>query len=200
MDPFPAPKPSRRRAGPWRAALGLGPVLAALAGFGLSPCVAQSGLQHEYEVKAGELYYLISYTDWPADSLPPDAPTITVGLLGAVPFADGIKAVLERKIVQGRRLLVKRLASPQAAAQCQVVFIGASERSRLPAIFEALKARPVLTVGEVDGFVQRGGVVNLLAGPDNTVVMQVNRAVAQHARLTLSSQFLKLKLVKLFPR
>ena len=60
-----------------------------------------------------------------------------------------------------------------------------------------IKDGPVLTVGEVEGFAEQGGMVNLLAGP-NRIVMEINREVANRAGLSVSSQLLKL--AKLIPR
>ena len=37
----------------------------------LAPCHAQTGTQHEYELKAGVLYHIIDYVEWPKD-MPPD--------------------------------------------------------------------------------------------------------------------------------
>ena len=117
-------------------------------------------------------------------------PVIQIGLLGQIPFPEALE-VLDGKTVQGRKLVVKRLADLSAAADCQVLFIGASEKSRLSEIIAELKDRPVLTVSEVDGFAERGGMVNLVSG-QNRVGMEINREAAGRARLSISSQLLKL--------
>ena len=119
-----------------------------------------------------------------------------IGLLGQIPCADALE-VLNGKTIQGRKLVVKRISDPQAAVDCQVLFIGASERARLPEIVSEVKNRPILTVGEVEGFAERGGMVNLVTGP-NRIVMEINREVAGQSQLSISSQLLKL--AKVFPR
>ena len=156
----------------------------------LAPCYAQTGTQHEYELKAGVLFHIIEYVEWPKDSLPDDRPAIQIGLLGQTPFPEALE-VLDGKTVQGRKLVVKRLADLSAAGDCQVLFIGASEKPRLAAIMAEVKNRAVLTVGEAEGFAERGGVVNLVAG-QNRIVMEINREAAGRARLSISSQLLKL--------
>lgn len=156
----------------------------------LAPCYAQTGTQHEYELKAGVLYHIIEYVEWPKDSLPDNQPAIQIGLLGQTPFPEALE-VLDGKTVQGRKLVVKRLTDLSAAGDCQVLFIGASEKPRLAAIMAEIKNRAVLTVGEAEGFAERGGVVNLVAG-QNRIVMEINREAAGRARLSISSQLLKL--------
>jgi hypothetical protein len=161
-----------------------------------APCHAQTSTQHEYELKAGVLYHIIEYVEWPKGSLPDDQPEIRIGLLGQIPFPEALE-VLDGKMIQGRKLVVKRLTDLSAAADCQVLFIGASEKPRLPEIMAQMKDRPVLTVSEVDGFAERGGMVNLVSG-QNRIVLEINREVAGRARLSISSQLLKL--AKLVPK
>jgi hypothetical protein len=172
-------------------------LLAMLALFGaVMPSHAQSPTQREYELKAGVLYHIIGYVEWPDTSKSTKPTVLQVGLLGQIPFAEALE-VLDGKSIQGRRLVVKRLSGPQDALDCQVVFIGASEKLRCADIVTELKNRPILTVGEVEGFAERGGMINLISGP-NRIIMEINREVASQARLSLSSQLLKL--AKVFPR
>src|SRR5205823_9051243 len=105
-----------------------------------------------------------------------------VGLLGQMPFAEALE-LLGGKKIQGRKLVIKRLTRPQEAADCQVLFISASEKSRMADIVAELKNRPVLTVSEIDGFAERGGMVNLVA-VQNHINMEINREVAKASRLS----------------
>ena len=171
-------------------------VIIAFLGWAPIPCGAQTGTQHEYELKAGVLYHIIEYVQWPTTALSNNPTAIQIGLLGEIPFADALE-VLNGKTIQGRELMVKHVSDAQAAASCQVLFISASEKTRISEIVAMLKDHPVLTVSEIEGFVEQGGMVNLIAGP-NRIVMEINREVAGKARLSMSSQLLKL--AKVFPR
>jgi len=164
--------------------------------LGTAPSSAQTGTQHEYELKAGVLYRIMEYVEWPKEALSSNPGALQIGLIGQIPFADALE-VLNGKSIQGRELIVKRIPDLQAAASCQVIFIGASEKSRISEIVAGMKDRPVLTVSEVDGFAEQGGMVNLLAGP-NRIVMEINREVTGRAKLSVSSQLLKL--AKVYPR
>jgi hypothetical protein len=175
---------------PWRYAACLGLGLIFLLGGAMTRCEAQMRTQREYELKAGVLYHIIEYVEWPNDSRSNSPPVIQIGLLGQIPFAEALE-VLDGKTIQGRKVGVKRLAAVQEATNCQVVFIGASEKPKIPEIIGELKHQPVLTVSEVEGFAERGGMVNLINGP-NRIVMEINREVASQARLGISSHLLKL--------
>jgi len=155
-----------------------------------------TGPEREYELKAAVLYHIMEYVEWPKESLPDQSGTIQIGLLGNIPFAAALE-VLNGKPLQGRKVVVKKLDKPQDAGECQVIFISSSEKGRVSEIVSELKTRPILTVSEVEGFAERGGIVNLVA-VQNRINMEINREAAKQSRLTISSQLLKL--AKVYPR
>lgn len=162
------------------------------------PIQAQTGSQAEYEIKAALLYKLVGYTEWPATAAPAPDARFRIGLLGRDSSEKALKiiqAVLSDKVAKGRKISVRQLASASEYAQCQLVFVSASEKERVPEILQAIKNSPVLVVGEVPGFAEEGGHINLLAS-GNTVGLEINNSAATQAGLTISSQLLKLRLVK----
>jgi len=185
-------KPRNLRGWRW-----LGLTLACFLGWPATRCGAQIATQHEYELKAGCLYNIIKYVEWPSDALSSQPSDIQIGLLGTIQFADVLEQVLNGKTIQGHKLVVKRISGSQEAANCQVLFIGRSEKERLAEIISEVKNRPVLTVGEVEGFAEMGGMVNLVSD-SNRIMLEINHKVARDARLRLSSQMLKV--AKLVPR
>ena len=156
---------------------------------------AQSAMQREYEIKAAYLYNFINYIDWPADALPAAGGTITIGILGENPFGSALEA-LQGKQIKGRTLAVKQVASTKDLESCQIVFICASEKSRLTEILGQLKDARVLTVSECDGFATQGGIINFIS-ERNKIRFEINPDAAKRLGLTISSELLKLaKLVK----
>ena len=71
------------------------------------------------------------------------------------------------------------------------LFLRRPKTAGLAALCGQLKDSPVLTVSDVDGFAQQGGMVNLLL-VNNTVKMEINQAAAEGAGLQISSKLLKL--------
>jgi len=141
------------------------------------------------------LFHVLEYVDWPADAFPNETAPLQIGLFGAIPFPEALE-VLEGKSVQGRRLVIKRLASAAEAATCQVVFFGAGEKDRLAQVLPQLSDRAILTVSEAEGFAERGGMVGLVTG-QNRILLEINRDAARKARFSFSSQLLRLaKLAK----
>jgi hypothetical protein len=172
-------------------------VLLTLAGALVWPAGlrAQSALQHEYEIKAAYLYNFINYIDWPANTLPPAGGTITIGIVGENPFGPAINP-LKGKQIKGRTLAVKQVATAKDLESCQIVFVSASEKARLPEIFGQLKESKALTVSEMDGFATQGGIINFIS-ERNKVRFEINPDAAHRMGLTISSELLKLaRLVK----
>ena len=188
----------RRRNPPQRSRPAGGPRLFLFLAFALAFLVAprlraQNALQREYEIKAAYLYNFINYIAWPAD--PPAGATLTVGILGESPFGLALEP-LKGKQVKGRAIAVKQIASAKDLEQCQIVFVCTSEKSRLPEILGHLKGAQVLTVSDIDGFAEQGGIINFIS-ERNKVRFQINPEAARRIGLTISSELLKLaKLVK----
>jgi hypothetical protein len=171
-------------------------LLALLAAAAWPPEIrAQSVGQREYEIKAAYLYNFINYIDWPADALSSAGGTITIGIVGETPFGAAFDP-LNGKQIKGRKLTVKQVASTNDLEQCQIVFICISEKARLSEYLGQLKDAKLLTVSEIDGFAEQGGVINFIS-ERNKVRFEINPEAARRAGLTISSELLKLaKLVK----
>jgi hypothetical protein len=156
---------------------------------------AESAMQREYEIKAAYLYNFINYIEWPENALPSTGGTITIGIVGENPFAGALQS-LAGKQVKGRSLAVKQITDPKDIDQCQIVFISSSEKDRVAQLLDQLKDSRILTVSEIDGFAQRGGIINFIS-ERNKVRFEINPDAARRLGLTISSELLKLaKVVK----
>lgn len=141
----------------------------------------------EYRVKALFLYNFVKFVEWP-NPLPGDG--ISIGILGDDPFGDMLTQTIAGKTVNGRTFMVRHVKREQAR-QCQIVFVAASERKHLRAVLEVVAGAPVLTVGDMHGFAQAGGMIDFEI-IDSKVRFEVNIEAAERARLKLSSKLLSL--------
>src|SRR5277367_5860694 len=158
-------------------------VLLALAAMLALPAAlhAQSAKQREYEIKAAYLYNFIRYIDWPPDTLPPAGGKIVIGIVGDNPFGAAIDP-LNGKQIKGCTLAVKQIVDTKVLEECQILFICASEKLRLQEIFGELKESKALTVGEIDGFASKGGIINFIY-ERNRVRFEINPDTAKRAGL-----------------
>jgi hypothetical protein len=58
-----------------------------------------------------------------------------------------------------RPLRVQHLKETQKFPDCQILFIGAVEKTRIATFLAGLRGIPVLTVGDSEHFVNQGGVI-----------------------------------------
>ena len=72
-----------------------------------------------------------------------------------------------------------------------MLFIAKSEEERLEKIFALVVKHPVLTVGEIDRFNYKGGMIWLMKEGDE-IKFRIRRALVQEAKLKLSSKVLAL--------
>ncbi|MGE3539369.1 MAG: YfiR family protein [Candidatus Tectimicrobiota bacterium] len=145
----------------------------------------------EYEVKAGFLYHVGWFVDWPASTVQADASTFVIGVLGTSPFGGVLEDLLRGKSVRERPVVVQYYQRPDEAIASHVLFISAEEAARLPALLEGLGKASVLTVSDLERFTERGGVIALRL-VDRKLHFDINLEAAERAGLKLSSQLLRL--------
>jgi len=163
-------------------------VLFAFAAAPLQPAGAAG--PSEYEVKAAFLYNFARFVEWPLDA-PGDDRTFVVTVLGRDPFGSVLDDTLRGKTIDAKRMVVRRVLRSEDVGRSHIVFISDSENERLPAILKSLEAAPVLTVGDMNQFAERGGVIRFKVDQER-IRLEINVAAAQRSRLRISSQLLKL--------
>jgi hypothetical protein len=168
----------------------VGVVCLCLAGGGAAGD-EKSAAVGEYQVKAAFLYNFTQFTDWAASAFPATNSPIIIGITGEDPFGSTIDEAVRGEVVRGRTLIVKRLRADEDLRSCHVVFISRSEKEKVPRILDQLKGSPTLTVSDLSGFAQQGGMINLLL-VNKAVKLEINQAVAEAAGLQISAKLLKL--------
>jgi hypothetical protein len=152
---------------------------------------AQEVQPSEYQLKAAFLFNFAKFVEWPEEAFSaPDAPMV-IGVLGENPFGEHLEQTIRGKTINNRPLVVKELRSQAEARGCHIVFIGSSEKTRLPEVFESLRGASVLTVGETERFTEAGGMINFVLD-GGKIRFQVNDTAAKSARLKISSKLLSL--------
>lgn len=143
----------------------------------------------EYQLKAVFLLNFARYVTWPDEALA-DSEAIDICVLGRDPFGEHLTG-LEARQAQGREVRVHFPPAAENTKGCEVVFVSASEQRRLNAILRELDGKPVLTVSDIDGFVEAGGNIGLVT-VDDRIRFDINRGAVSSQHLRLSAQLLKL--------
>lgn len=170
--------------------------LAALALLGLSLAVstraqAQEGPSLEYEVKAAFLVKFAMFVQWPTNALPLDVQVpLVVGILGEDPFGEKFDQWLRNERINGRPVQVRRAREAAGLVDCHIVFISASERTRLAELIAAFRERPILTVADEPGFASRGGMIGFFK-ESGKVRFEINAVAIESTGLKASSKLLQ---------
>lgn len=143
----------------------------------------------EYQLKAAYLFNFAKFTEWPAASLPAGAP-VTICIAGRDPFGDAL-AGLESKMLQSRPVRVRRGVHAEDLRGCQIVFITDNDERRMQDLLRAAESASTLTLSDIDGFVEQGGMIGLITR-ENRILFDVNFDMTHRANVKLSSQVLKL--------
>jgi len=155
-----------------------------------APGPARGQAAAEYEVKAAFLYNFIQFVDWPEAAFYDGRSSFRVCVLGDDPFGDSLKTVVKEEVA-GRKLTLWRVKAMNDPAGCQLLFVSPSERQRLPQILAAVRGAPVLTVGDTEGFLEKGGIINFV-GEGARVRFEINQDMAKQSGLRISSKLLRL--------
>jgi len=164
--------------------------LLALALAGSSASEFQNRTARENDLKAVFLFNFTQFVQWPADAFADVSDPFVIGILGDDPFGSTLKEVVAKETVGKHKIVVRHYQDVRDIANCQMLFISPSESLRLNHIFEHLRGRSILSVGETESFLAHGGMIRfLLVG--NKLHLQINLETAKAAHLTISSQLLR---------
>lgn len=145
----------------------------------------------EYPLKAAFMYQFPQFVEWPSAAWQ-EARTVQFCVLEPNPFGSELEQLIQGESLNGRPLAVKEIYGADELAGCHVLFVGT--RSGDPsAVLKASAGRPVLTIGEVEGFLESGGIIAMKI-VDGKVRFEIHAANAQKAGLRISSQLLSLAL------
>lgn len=130
----------------------------------------------------------LAYITWPKESfVAVDAPFV-IGILGK-PSADHEKLLAPyaagKQRIQGRTVQVRNFETIADIGESHVLFV--TQACSREAVRDALKSvagKPVLTIGDSDGFARSGGVLNVVKSGD-AVILELNQRAATRQHLKI---------------
>jgi len=131
---------------------------------------------------------LLKFVEWPTVS--PGTPLVLV-LVGDAPIAEALNARAVGLQIGGRPVKVRVATTPAQIDGANAVFIPSGEQQRVPAILRALDQKPVLTIGDTEGFGASGVMLNMVM-QDQRVRVEANTLAASRAGLKVSAHLLRL--------
>lgn len=147
----------------------------------------------EDELKAAFLYNFAGYVEWPPGAFPSEQTPLVFAVHGAANLADDLEALTRGRMVNGRRVEVRRLRTGSSLRDIHVLFVGdplTPAARRL--LIEGLR-NGVLTVTESEDERPGASVINFHL-VDERVRFDVSLPVARAAGLDISSRLLQVAL------
>ena len=146
----------------------------------------------EAEAKAKFAVTLARFVQWPAGTLATEGAPLRLCVLQDSPAVAAAFAGQRGVLVGGHPLGISLAGpgTPLPATGCDLLFVDGSAARPYAGSAPAGDA-PVLTIGALDGFLSRGGMVELV-NVNDALRFDVNLKALRGAHLGLSSQVLKL--------
>jgi hypothetical protein len=152
---------------------------------------ARAQVTDQYRVKAAFLYNFAKFVEWPPQSFQAPSVPFVIGVVGKNPFGNALVEAVAGKTLAGQPFQVREVTDPQQAADCQILFVSASERKHLKPLLDAIENCGVLTVGETENFAAEGGIINFKI-EGGSIRFQINLAAARKQQLRISAKLLSL--------
>ena len=139
-------------------------------------------------VKAAFLPRFARYVTWPSPAMPKAGDPFVLCVIGNDPFGSMLDQAASSQMIDGRRIVVRRLDTTAGSDTCQIAFVG----GRSGQAIAAMGSKPVLTVTDANNDGPRG--IIHFAVVNGRVRFFIDQAAAAHRGLAISSRLLALAL------
>jgi len=153
------------------------------------PMAAQAPLQppSQNDLEAVYLYNFAKFVRWPQGN--PGA-AVNICVVARKEFVDDLTKVVAGESIGSRPLTVRVVERPEDEPSCNLLFMDFSAKERLGGLLAGASGRPILTVSDIPGFLEKGGMIQFVV-VNNRVRFAVDLRPAAQGGLSLSSELLK---------
>jgi len=139
-------------------------------------------------MKAAFIYNFTKYIKWPNLD---NNHVFKIGVLGNSEITISLQELAAKKLIERKSIEVFHFKAVQDLKFCHILFISESENQNVLEILSTQGNRATLTIGESEGFCERGVMINFFL-QDGMVKFEMNSMSLEDAGLKVSSQLQKL--------
>lgn len=163
----------------------------ALALLVLAPLTAVAQDVTEPALKAAYIYNFAKFTEWPPDAMAAGAPMVLC-VYGDAAIGEELERAVKDRTLSGHSMGVSQ-AEPDGRplTGCHVAYVSGMTATQAAKVIAGLRDAPVLTISDVEGFTQLGGIAQFFF-EHGRLRFDVRLASAKRARLQISSKLLEL--------
>ena len=153
---------------------------------------AQEESSRAYKIKAAFIYNFTRFVKWPAQSYSnEESSKYNICIVGDNPFGPILHRLEEKHRHKEHSLGITLDVSRDNFQGCHILFVSFSERFNIEQIVEQTKDLPILTVGDTEGYAERGIDINLLV-VENRVKLEISKQCLDAKGFKASSELLDL--------
>jgi len=143
----------------------------------------------EAALKAAYIFNFLVYSEWPADALASNAP-LGICVAADNALADTVQNELKGRTVRAHPLSISRNSSPASTARgCNLLYLSGGSLSSTMQSIQSLRDAPVLTISDVEGFAEGGGITQFYF-EHGRLKFIINMAALKRSRLQISARLL----------
>jgi hypothetical protein len=158
-----------------------------IAALAAHKAAAQSSAPSQLDVQAVYLFDFAKFVRWPEGA---EHGTLTICVDGEKAYVDRLTRLVKSEQIDSRPLAVRAVQTPADVAGCDILFLSVSAKDQEAAMLAATTGKPILTVSDIPGFLDSGGMIQFLL-INKRVRFSVDLRPAAHNGIALSSELLK---------
>jgi len=144
----------------------------------------------QHEVQAVFLLNLTRFIRWPERAFAGEDAPLLIGVLPDDPVGALLTDAVRGETVGRRPIAVRQVRTPADLEGCHLVYFAKADANDSTRMLAALREKPVLAVGDTEGFLRLGGHVQFF-NRGGQVRLRLATGNLKRAELTASSQLLR---------
>lgn len=144
------------------------------------------GQESEYQIKAVFLEQFTRFIEWPESSSVSDSSKpFIIAVIGENPFGPILGNTYEERRIKDKDVELRYISSIDEIDSVHILFISDSNRKILPDIINFTKNKPILTIGDAEGFAQKNVLINFYQS-DDRIKFEINEKAVHESGLVVS--------------
>lgn len=158
--------------------------------FGVPKINSQTA--NEYTLKSVFLLRVANFVEWPEgkENNNPKKNFI-ISIYGDDPFNGLLLSAIasQKYTVKNKDIVIRKINNTHEIESSDILFISSSEKYNLTKILDFVRNKPILTIGDTKGFIERGVMVNMFI-EDLFLKFDINLVSSKESNIYISSKLL----------
>ncbi|MBF0228667.1 MAG: YfiR family protein [Desulfamplus sp.] len=150
------------------------------------------------EIQAAMIIKFTDFIEWSSDSFDKTSNNFTIAILGKNEYQGLFEPFIDR-LFYGKQLKIIHYPAIEniytdiyTIGKIQILIVSSSEKKEIKPLLDKLKGKPILTIGDFQGFAQNGGIINFFKKANNKIGFEINMESKELSGIKISSHLLKL--------